>query len=40
MGLLRKTINDTVSKLISATLDKDYLHLSEKALHQHLDPLI
>lgn len=40
LGLLRKTINDTVSKLIVATVDKDYLHLTKKAMHQHLQPLL
>ena len=40
LGLLRKAINDTVSKLIGATLDKDYLHLREKEIHQHLDILV
>lgn len=40
LGLLRKSINDTVSKLIVGALDKDYLHLSEKEIHEHLDPLI
>lgn len=40
LGLLRKSINDTVSKLIAETLDKDYLHLSEKERHEHLEQLI
>lgn len=40
LGLLRKNINDTVRKLIGATVDKDYLHLSEKDFREHLDPLI
>ncbi len=40
LGLLRKTINDTVSKLVSASLDKDYLHLSDQEMHVHLDPLL
>jgi protein required for attachment to host cells len=40
LGLLRKSINSTVSKLIGATLDKDYLHLSAKDVHKHLDALI
>ena len=40
LGVLRKTINDTVSKLIGATLDKDYMHLSQKEIHKHLDLLI
>ncbi|MGQ0622698.1 MAG: host attachment protein [Panacagrimonas sp.] len=40
LGLLRKAINDTVSKLIVETFDKDYLHLSEKEMRAHLDPLI
>jgi protein required for attachment to host cells len=40
LGLLRKSINSVVSKLIVATLDKDYSHLSEKELHKHLDALI
>lgn len=40
LGLLRKTINGTVSKLIGATCDKDYLHLSDKDIHQRLEPLI
>lgn len=40
LGLLRKTIDDTVAKLIVETLDKDYLHLSEKEFRKHLDALI
>lgn len=40
LGLMRKNINDTVSKLIGATVDKDYLHLSEKDFRGHLDPLV
>ncbi len=40
LGLLRKAINDVVSKLIGATLDKDYMHLSEKDIHKHLDVLV
>lgn len=40
LGLLRKTINHTVSKLIEVTVDKDYLHLSDKDIRAHLDPLI
>lgn len=40
LGLLRKKLSNTVSKLIGATLDKDYMHLTEKALHKHLDPLV
>lgn len=40
LGLMRKNINTTVSKLIGATVDKDYLHLSEKDFREHLDPLI
>lgn len=40
LGLLRKSINDTVSKLVGTSLDKDYVHLSEKEIRQHLDPLI
>ncbi len=40
LGMLRNMINPTVSKLIAATLDKDYLHLSEKEMHRHVDPLV
>ena len=40
LGLLRRTINDTVSKLIGASLGKDYMHLSEKDIHKHVDPLV
>jgi protein required for attachment to host cells len=40
LGLLRKAINDTVSKLIGATLDKDYLHLGARDIHRHLDALV
>ena len=40
LGLLRKTINHTVSKLIDVTVDKDYLHLSDNEIREHLDPLI
>lgn len=40
LGLLRKAINHTVSKLIVVTVDKEYLHLSDKEIREHLDPLI
>jgi protein required for attachment to host cells len=40
LGLLRKSINPTVSKLIGATLDKDYMHLSQDDLHEHVDTLV
>lgn len=40
LGLLRKTLNATVSKLIGASADKDYMHLSEKDIHMHLDALV
>lgn len=40
LGLLRKTINPTVSKLIGATIDRDYMHLSDADMHKHLDALI
>lgn len=40
LGLMRKNIDATVSKLIVATMDKDYLHLSEKEFRGHLDPLL
>src|SRR5688572_13710602 len=40
LGLLRKAINDTVSKLVVETLNKDYLRLSEKEVRGHIDPLI
>ena len=40
LGLLRKGLNDTVSKMIVASLDKDYLHLPERELHAHLDVLL
>ena len=40
LGLLRKAINHTVSKLIGATLDKDYMHLSQVDIHKHVDALI
>ncbi|MGQ0696680.1 MAG: host attachment protein [Panacagrimonas sp.] len=40
LGLLRKAIDDTVSKLIVETFDKDYLHLSEKEMRERLDRLI
>ena len=40
LGLLRKTINNTVSKLIDVTVDKNYLHLSDNEIREHLDPLI
>ena len=40
LGLLRKTINHTVSKLIGATVDKDYLHLNDQDIHERLDDLM
>jgi len=40
LGMLRKMISPTVSKLIGATLDKDYLHLSEEQIRRHVDPLV
>ena len=40
LGLLRKEINGTVSKLIGASVDKDYLHLNQRDLHKQLDALI
>lgn len=40
LGLLRRAINGTVSKLIGESVNKDYMHLDDKALHRHLDPLI
>ena len=40
LGLLRKGLNDTVSKLISASVDKDYLHLPEPEMQAHLDALL
>ena len=40
LGLLRKGLNDTVSKLISASVDKDYLHLPESEMRGHLDALL
>lgn len=40
LGLLRKTINHTVSKLIVATVDKDYMHLSDEDIRTQVDPLI
>lgn len=39
LGLLRKTLNHTVSKRVAETVDKDYLHLSDQKLHARLDPL-
>ncbi|MDP9141448.1 MAG: host attachment protein [Pseudomonadota bacterium] len=40
LGLLRKGISSTVGKLVSATTDKDYLHIGEKEMQAHLDPLV
>ncbi len=40
LGLLRKTITDTVSKLIVGALNKDYMHLSEKDMRVHVEPLL
>lgn len=40
LGLLRKTIGGTVSKLIVATIDKDYLHLTEKDMQERVGPLM
>lgn len=40
LGLLRKGLNHTVSKLIAASVDKDFLHLPEAEIHAHLDALL
>lgn len=40
LGLLRLGLNDTVSKLIATSVDKDYLHLPESELHARLDALL
>lgn len=40
LGLLRNTINHTVSKLIDVTVDKDYLHFSDQDIRERLDPLM
>lgn len=40
LGLLRKSIDAAVSKLVIATLDKDYLHLTEMEMRRHVDPLM
>jgi len=40
LGLLRKGISSTIGKLVTATTDKDYLHLGEKEMQAQLDPLV
>lgn len=40
LGLLRKGISSTVGKLVTATTDKDYLHLGEQEMQVQLDPLV
>lgn len=40
LGLLRKGVNGAVNKLITASVDKDYLHLPESELHTRLDELL
>ncbi|MES2883736.1 MAG: host attachment protein [Pseudomonadota bacterium] len=40
LGLLRKGLNNTVSKLVGASVDKDYLHLPEPEMQAHLDALL
>lgn len=40
LGLLRKAINHTVSKLIGLTVDKDYLHLSDSNIREQLEQLM
>lgn len=40
LGLLRKGLNHTVSKLIAASVDKSFLHLADSEMHAHLDALL
>lgn len=40
LGLLRKGLSAAVSKMIVATLDRDYQHLSELEVRKQLVPLI
>lgn len=40
LGLLRKGLSHTLSKLVVASADKDYLHISQAEMQLRLEPLL